>query len=615
MKYQCGKRTTVVVLLIITTIIAKTSRILVGAIVGNKKMYCTPSNTTCWPTPKDIEKLYSALNPKEKRYLIWKGKPEPIPSSIPMFSPLNQPLYSVGSYGTGLKPLYIRPKNFQGKCFTLQATEKREFCLVGVRNNPLKDLNPGYIVFPTNSTQIATAVRFAKQHNLCIMVAGTGHDFLNRHSCNDGIFIRTTLMQQGSSSASLQPVYDEKAQTITFASGTTCSEAQSFASSKNVAVSCGWANTVGIVGWSIGGGHGPVAPSLGLGVDNIVNVELIDASGDTIQVNGTNEYKDLFYALRGGGGSTWGIISKLTVKAHPVPTNGYVAASSIYYADNMCEKDGLKKLSAIISGYIDFSKKLDKRYSGLVLLTPKKVPRGKNNIQNMDDFSMTATTASCGGNWTFVVLYVFSGNVSECNSTFHEFSTNVIMKNNISIYKQSLRPFEHLYDYYEEQAVSTNWIMPYPALPGVANKTPGGVPSIMVSHEHAENGNLAKQLYDRLLDCVKIGACNRQEIYHDITGQVGSPRDDHVSISKGFRNALYHLVFGEVWDDAHVQTYYDIGENSYFSESAYLQDVNGSNSWHNRYWGRENYKRLLQIKNKYDPDGLFWCRHCVGDND
>ena len=66
--------------------------------------------------------------------------------------------------------------------------EKREFCLVGVRNNPLNEYNPAFIVFPKNSTQIAVAVRFANKHNLCIMVAGTGHDFLNRHSCNNGIF-------------------------------------------------------------------------------------------------------------------------------------------------------------------------------------------------------------------------------------------------------------------------------------------------------------------------------------------------------------------------------------------------------------------------------------------
>ena len=31
-----------------------------------------------------------------------------------------------------------------------------------------------------------------------------------------------------------------------------------------------------------------------------------------------------------------------------------------------------------------------------------------------------------------------------------------------------------------------------------------------------------------------------------------------------------------------------------------------------RYWGKANYQKLLQIKNKYDPDNVFWCRNCVG---
>ena len=55
--------------------------------------------------------------------------------------------------------------------------------LVATRNNPLENANPAFIVFPTNATQVAASVRFAVKHNLCIMVAGTGHDFLNRHSC------------------------------------------------------------------------------------------------------------------------------------------------------------------------------------------------------------------------------------------------------------------------------------------------------------------------------------------------------------------------------------------------------------------------------------------------
>jgi len=70
-----------------------------------------------------------------------------------------------------------------------------EFCKASVRNNPLEKWTPAFVVWPLTSKHIQTAVKFATNHNLCIMVAGTGHDFLNRHSCDNGVFIRTSLMK------------------------------------------------------------------------------------------------------------------------------------------------------------------------------------------------------------------------------------------------------------------------------------------------------------------------------------------------------------------------------------------------------------------------------------
>ena len=78
-----------------------------------------------------------------------------------------------------------------------------------------------------------------------------------------------------------------------------------------------------------------------------------------------------------------------------------------------------------------------------------------------------------------------------------------------------------------------------------------------------------------------------------------------VSISSGLRTGMYHLVAGVV-NDTIADQYYTLGPNSYFSESAYEM-----NNWQDRYWG-SNYNNLVQVKNSYDPKGIFWCRHCVG---
>ena len=54
--------------------------------------------------------------------------------------------------------------------------------------------------------------------------------------------------------------------------------------------------------------------------------------------------------------------------------------------------------------------------------------------------------------------------------------------------------------------------------------------------------------------------------------------------------------------------YYALGNYSYFGESAYEMD-----DWPARLWGDEVFERLSAIKARVDPDGVFWCRHCIGD--
>lgn len=69
-------------------------------------------------------------------------------------------------------------------------------------------------------------------------------------------------------------------------------------------------------GWLQGGGHSSLSPRYGLGVDNVLEIEIVTADGILRTVNEYNS-PDLFWALRGGGGGTWGVITKATYKAYP----------------------------------------------------------------------------------------------------------------------------------------------------------------------------------------------------------------------------------------------------------------------------------------------------------
>lgn len=85
--------------------------------------------------------------------------------------------------------------------------------------------------------------------------------------------------------------------------------------------------------YSLGGGHGPLIRSFGLGADNIVDITLVTAnatlvtasSGGTVEraldgsVTSTSPSTDLWWALRGGGGGTYGVVVNMTIKLHAAP--------------------------------------------------------------------------------------------------------------------------------------------------------------------------------------------------------------------------------------------------------------------------------------------------------
>lgn len=85
----------------------------------------------------------------------------------------------------------------------------------------------------------------------------------------------------------------------------------------NVVVVGGAARSVGAAGgWVQGGGHSPLGGMYGMGVDNVFQFQVVKANGKVVIANKCKN-NDLFWALRGGGGGTWGIALKITYKTHP----------------------------------------------------------------------------------------------------------------------------------------------------------------------------------------------------------------------------------------------------------------------------------------------------------
>jgi hypothetical protein len=99
------------------------------------------------------------------------------------------------------------------------------------------------------------------------------------------------------------------------------------------------------------------------------------------------------------------------------------------------------------------------------------------------------------------------------------------------------------------------------------------------------------------------------------------------SVAKKFREADLHVTTGsggsidgslnfeektKFIHDVLGPELYQYGEGSYYSESEYSM---AKGQWQNRLWDEETYQKLLEIKQTWDPEHIFGCRHCVGDEE
>ena len=452
-----------------------------------------------------------------------------------------------------------------------------QFCKISQRNQPFSNWNPRIVVWPTTARQVQVAVRFARKHNLCVAVAGTGHDMLNRHSINNnGLWIRTSFLKEID-----VDVDDEKRGfghaegNVLLGAGVVFDEALFALKDHNKMMPTGWCSTVGVVGWHLGGGHGPLAPNKGLGADQILAVEMVLANGDLVYVDEEN-HPDLFFALRGGGGSTWGVVTALYTKLYDMPALG-LTKTEAYWMGDMCSYDSLHK---IMTEYNNWHATLDGNWSITFAMFPG------------------AQTESCGMSWTVWLFSMYSGGQTEQQyidtwHTMHHVADEVLL---ISYANTEDNAFALITPY--NPAFSIN-----PAAVSVAEGKLGGLPSIMVQRSEYDNGNLNAHVTQMLERCRDGVSCDLF-FSTSFSGQLGSPQLEGTSLSNGMRSGLAMISFGE--NNGDVDTWYSLGANSYFSESAYTME-----NWQERYWG-DNYARLLEVKQEYDPKNFFWCRHCVG---
>lgn len=178
-----------------------------------------------------------------------------------------------------------------------------------------------YVVNATSVADIVHTIKFAKWRNLRLVVKNTGHDFLGRSTGYGALSIWTHHLKNITyhDSFQVEKCPASSVQTAaTLGAGVQVGEMYEALEKYGMTMVGGANPTVGVMGWFQGGGHGPLSSTYGMGAHNLLQATVVLPTGEVVVTNDCR-YPDLFYALRGGGGGTFGVVVSATMKAYPTP--------------------------------------------------------------------------------------------------------------------------------------------------------------------------------------------------------------------------------------------------------------------------------------------------------
>ena len=176
--------------------------------------------------------------------------------------------------------------------------------------NAMISRKPALIARCADVADVMTAIHFGRQHGVKVSIRGGGHNAGGLGVCDDGLVIDLS---------NIKYVHvDPSAKTVRAGGGCTWGDVDHATHAFGLAVPSGIISTTGVGGLTLGGGLGHLTRKCGLTIDNLLAADLVLADGRFV-VASAKENRDLFWAIRGGGGN-FGVVTSFLFQAHPVHT-------------------------------------------------------------------------------------------------------------------------------------------------------------------------------------------------------------------------------------------------------------------------------------------------------
>jgi len=187
---------------------------------------------------------------------------------------------------------------------TIRRVKSGTACLIG---------NRGIIVRCVGTRDVMNAINFARDNKLLSSVKGGGHNSAGNAVCDDGVMIDLSLMRRVH--------VDTQNKVARIDGGALLGDVDTETQIHGLAVSAGIISHTGVGGLTLGGGFGWISRKYGLTIDNLISAEVVTADGKLIRAS-ADENPDLFWGIRGGGGN-FGIVTSFDVKCADIGTEVY----------------------------------------------------------------------------------------------------------------------------------------------------------------------------------------------------------------------------------------------------------------------------------------------------
>jgi FAD/FMN-containing dehydrogenase len=474
-----------------------------------------------------------------------------------------------------------------------------------------------YAVAAQSSADIAAAVNFARKHKLRLVVKGGGHSYKGTSNAPDSLLVWTRAMNavtlheafvpQGGSAAQAVPA-------VSVGAGAMWIDAYTAVTTRaGRYVQGGGCTTVGVAGLVQGGGFGSFSKRFGTAASSLLEAEVVTADG---QVRIANAYTnpELFWALKGGGGGTFGVVTRMTLRTHELP-----AFFGVVFGDITAASDGAFR--ALIERFLAFYRDslCNEHWGEQVALRDGKRLGLSMVFQGLDQAQAQAAWAPfldwvrTNKDYSFAepVIKAIPARRFWDPELYAKYAPGMMLKD-----EREGAPAHHaVWAGDKEQA---GWYI-------------HGYESTWLPASLLQDAALA-----RLADSLFAAAQQWDVGLHFNKGLAGAPaqalaaaRDTAthpgvidafaLAIIAGGGDAAYPGMPGAKVDQQEarrrakkIRGAMDLlrkaapGAGAYVSESDYFQE-----RWQDAYFGA-NYPKLLKVKQRYDPDGLFTVRHGVG---